>query len=287
MAATILSETTPLPTDGRVGEGRPLARRYVMCPPRFFDVAYRINPWMEPGLPVDRRLAVRQWETLRRTLEDLGHEVAVADPGPGLPDMVFAANSALVIGGRVLAARMATPERRGEEERYRAWFASRGYGDVHVPRFVNEGEGDFVVVAGRLLAGSGFRTDPRAHREAEKWFGRPVTSLRLVDPCRYHLDLAVAALDDHTVVYAPDALDAASARVLSRLFPDALVAAHPDAQRFGLNLLSDGRHVLLSASAPGLAGVLRERGYEPIQIDVSELEKAGGSVKCCVLELHQ
>jgi N-dimethylarginine dimethylaminohydrolase len=257
-----------------------------MCPPRFFDVAYRINPWMEPGTPVDRERACRQWDGLRGTLEDLGHEVEVVEPSAGLPDMVFAANSALVVGDRVLAARMATTERRGEEELYRAWFASRGYGHVRVPRFVNEGEGDFVVVAGRLLAGSGFRTDPRAHREAARWFGRPVTSLRLVDPCRYHLDLAVAALDDHTIVYSPDAFDEPSVDKLAKLFPDALVARHPDAQHFGLNLLSDGHHVLLPASSPGIAEELRERGYEPIPVDVSELEKAGGSVKCCVLELH-
>lgn len=267
------------------GSDRP--RRYVMCPPRFFDVTYRINPWMHPGRPVDVDLACEQWNTLRGTLAGLGHEVAVVEPGPALPDMVFTANSALVVDNRVVAARMATTQRRGEEQRYRAWFASHGFGDVLVPRFRNEGEGDFVVVADRVLAGFGFRTDRRAHDEVQRWLGRPVTSLRLVDPARYHLDLALAALDDHTIVYSPDAFDASSARELRELFPDALVAHHQDARQFGLNLLSDGRNVLLPASAPGVGGQLREHGYEPIPVDVSELEKAGGSVKCCVLELHR
>src|SRR5438105_11707894 len=102
------SEATPVPGHERL-------RNYVMCPPRFFDVAYRINPWMQPDRPVDRDLAGRQWENLRRTLEDLGHAVDVVEPADGLPDMVFAANSGLVIGNRVLTARMATAERRGEE----------------------------------------------------------------------------------------------------------------------------------------------------------------------------
>jgi N-dimethylarginine dimethylaminohydrolase len=284
MATTDLS---PASTAAATPATPAAGRRYVMCPPRFFDVAYRINPWMEPGRPVDRRLASRQWEHVRRTLEDLGHAVEVVKPGPGLPDMVFAANGGLVIGDRVFTARMATQERRGEEELYRRWFASGGNRKVRVATFVNEGEGDFVAAGGHLLAGFGFRTDPRAHEEAARWFGLPATSLRLVDPRRYHLDLAVAALDDHTIVYAPDALDDASARRVGELFPDALVASHPDAHGFGLNLLSDGSHVLMSASAPGLAAELAERGYEPIVLDMSEIEKAGGSVKCCVLELHQ
>ncbi len=280
--------TTALRTDpghSRASARGP-ARRYVMCPPRFFDVAYRINPWMHPGRPVDAGLACRQWNALRRTIEDLGHAVRVVEPGAGLPDMVFAANSALVVGDRVVAARMATTERQGEEALYRSWFASEGVGDVLVPRHVNEGEGDFVVVAGRVLGGFGFRTDRRAHREVQQWLGRPVISLRLVDPARYHLDLALAALDDDTIVYSPDAFDPSSAGRLARLFPDALVARHPDARRFGMNLLSDGHHVLVPASASGMAPELCERGYEPVSVDVSELEKAGGSVKCCVLELH-
>jgi N-dimethylarginine dimethylaminohydrolase len=280
-----MATTMTAPVPGTVAD-RARSRRYLMCPPRFFDVVYRINPWMHPGVPVDRALAGRQWSALRAVLEDLGHEVHVVDAGPSQPDMVFAANSAVAIGDRVLAARMATTERRGEEVPYLRWFTSRTNECVRHARFANEGEGDFVLVAGRLLAGWGFRTDVRAHAEAGAWFGLPVTSLRLVDPRRYHLDLALAALDDDTIGYSPSAFDAASREVLARQFPDALLARHPDACGLGLNLLSDGAHVLLPASAPGLAAQLREHGYEPVPVDVSELEKAGGSVKCCVLELH-
>jgi N-dimethylarginine dimethylaminohydrolase len=43
---------------------------------------------------------------------------------------------------------------------------------------------------------------------------------------------------------------------------------------------------VLSAAAAGLAAQLRERGYEPVGVDLSELLRAGGSVKCCTLELR-
>ena len=50
-----------------------------------------------------------------------------------------------------------------------------------------------------ILAGHGFRTDPRAHAEAARVFGREVVSLELVDPRYYHLDTALAVLDATTI----------------------------------------------------------------------------------------
>ena len=59
-----------------------------------------------------------------------------------------------------------------------------------------------------------------------------------------------------------------------------------DAAVFGLNAVSDGRHVVLPSAATDLVDQLRERGYVPVGVDLSELLKAGGSVKCCTLELR-
>ena len=101
-----------------------------------------------------------------------------------------------------------------------------------------------------------------------------------------HLYLAV--LDDTTdeVMYYPPAFSPGSREVLRRLFPDALIAGAEDAAAFGLNAVSDGLHVLLPQAATGLLGPLRERGFEPVGIDLSELLKGGGSVKCCTQELR-
>ncbi|MGY2061196.1 dimethylargininase, partial [Nocardia gipuzkoensis] len=43
----------------------------------------------------------------------------------------------------------------------------------------------------------------------------------------------------------------------------------------------------LGAAATDLHAALRERGYHPVGIDLSELLKAGGSVKCCTLEIDR
>jgi arginine dihydrolase len=281
-----VTSVLPQPTAATAPERTATRRRYLMCRPEHFAVVYSINPWMRPGTPVDRDLAVRQWDRLRRTYLDLGHRVDELDPLPGLPDMVYAANGATVVAGTVLGARFRHRERAAEAAAHRAWFAARGFARVHPAEHVNEGEGDLLVVGGTVLAGTGFRTDPAAHAEAAAVLGLPVVPLRLVDPRFYHLDTAVAVLDERTIAWYPPAFDAASRAELGARFPDAVVADEADALVLGLNAVSDGRHVVLAAAATRLAAALAERGFVPIPVELSELLKGGGGVKCCTLEIR-
>ena len=264
-----------------------------MCPPEHFTVEYAINPWMDTTVAVDAGLALKQWSMLRDTLGDLGHTVHVLDPVPGLPDMVYAANGAFSVDGTVYGARFRYPQRSAEADAHRAFYTT--FAADHGWRFtgpaqVNEGEGDFAYLPGAygglVLAGYGFRTDPAAHAEAQEVLGRPVVSLRLVDPAFYHLDTALAALDDRHVAYYPGAFSPASQRVLAQLFPDAVLADRADAEAFGLNLVSDGRHVILNTDATAMGDKVRAAGYLPVHVELSELKRGGGSVKCAVAELR-
>ncbi len=271
-------------------ERLPRERTYLMSPPEHFVVEYAINPWMDVSTPVDTELAVKQWEGLRETLVRLGHRVHVLAPETGLPDMVYAANGAFSVDGVVYGARFKYAQRIPEAAVHRRFYDQQGWTFV-APTETNEGEGDFAYLpdalgGGVILAGHGFRTEVAAHAEAQETLGRPAISLRLVDPRFYHLDVALASLDDRTIVYYPGAFSAASQRVLAQLFPDAVVADEEDALSFGLNLVSDGRHVVLNSEATALAAKLRQAGYVPVPVELTELKKGGGSVKCCIAELR-
>jgi N-dimethylarginine dimethylaminohydrolase len=275
----------PVAVEARTPVRTAIPRHYLMCPPTYFAIEYAINPWMVPGAGVDRALALAQWDVLRRTYLDLGHTVELLAPVRGLPDMVYAANGATVVGGVVLGARFRFPQRAGEAVAHATWFRRAGARVVE-PEFVNEGEGDLLVVGDLVLAGCGFRTDPRAHAEAARVLGREVVSLELVDPRYYHLDTAVAVLDATTIAWLPEAFSPRSRAVVCERFPDALVADPADAAVLGLNAVSDGRHVVLPRRATRLAAALDERGYVPVPVDLSELLKGGGGPKCCTLEVR-
>jgi N-dimethylarginine dimethylaminohydrolase len=88
------------------------------------------------------------------------------------------------------------------------------------------------------------------------------------------------------VAYYPGAFTQPTQQILRNAFPDAVVADENDALAFGLNLISDGRHAVLNSEATGLAAKLRAAGYEPVPVELGELKKGGGSVRCCIAELR-
>jgi N-dimethylarginine dimethylaminohydrolase len=267
----------------------------LMCRPEHFTVSYRINPWMHPEDPTDTSLAVRQWEELYRIYLDLGFDVELIDPIPGLPDMVYAANGGFTLDGIAYGAKFQYDERGPEGPAYMDWFRSHGF-EVAEPVSVNEGEGDFLLVGERILAGTGFRSDAASHDELRRLFGeagrdggagREVVTLRLIDPSFYHLDTAIAVLDDSNIAYLPKAFDEASLEIIRGLYPDAVTVNDADAAVLGLNSFSDGKNVVIASRAVGFEASLRERGYNPIGVDLSELLLGGGGVKCCTLELRR
>ncbi|HET8928226.1 MAG TPA: N-dimethylarginine dimethylaminohydrolase [Microbacterium sp.] len=269
-------------------------RRYLMCRPEHFTVSYTINPWMEPANPTDTALAVRQWQDLYDAYIRLGHEVELIDPIPSLPDMVYTANGGFVIDGIAYGAKFRYQERVPEGPAFMDWFRAAGF-EVAEPVAVNEGEGDFLLVGDVILAGTGFRSSDDSHRELHEVFGKEVLSLTLVDPRFYHLDTALAVLDPvegpggverANIAYLPHAFDDRSQRLLAERYPDAIRVSDDDGAVFGLNSSSDGLNVIISPRAKGFEAQLRERGYNPVLVDLSELLLGGGGIKCCTLELR-
>ena len=265
-------------------------RTVLMCRPDFFTVSYRINPWMHPEDPTDTSLAVTQWETLYAKYLELGYDVHLIDGLPGLPDMVYAANGGFVLDGIAYGAKFQYPERQPEGPAYMEWFAANGF-TVAEPVSTNEGEGDFLLVGETIYAGTGFRSDAASHDELRRIYGREVVTLKLVDPSFYHLDTAFAVLDSNggpgSVAFLPKAFDAASLDILDERFPDAIHVNDADAAVLGLNSFSDGKNVIIASRATDFERQLRERGFTPHGVDLSELLLGGGGVKCCTLELRR
>lgn len=280
MSATL--ETSQASLDAPVQATAPTV---LMCRPEHFTVSYRINPWMHPEDPTDTSLALHQWSVLYDTYLQLGFTVKLIDSLPGLPDMVYAANGGFVLDGIAYGAKFHYPERQPEGPAYMDWFRSVGF-DVREPETVNEGEGDFLLVGDTILAASGFRSDTTSHQEVAAIFGREVVSLQLINPHYYHLDTALAVIDSETIAYLPSAFDDTSLAILRERYPDAIIATEEDASFLGLNSFSDGYNVVIAERATTFAKDLRDRGYHPIGVDLSELLLGGGGVKCCTLELR-
>lgn len=255
-----------------------------MCKPAYYDIEYEINPWMDIQDQPDREAALRQWQRLRETYESLGVTVELIEQVRGLPDMVFTANSGIVVGKRFLAANYRYRERKGEEQHFRRWFQEHGFEVIPLSHYQG-GEGDALFYRGTLYLGYGFRSDPAAHEEIRTILGCPTVSLRLVNPYYYDFDTTFCPLGDRGVLYFPEAYDADSQERAAAI-PGAMRMTQVQAEHFvGNSVYVDGK-LLVSYLDDTLRQQLARLDIEPVLFGMGEFKKAGGGIKCLTLYME-
>jgi len=255
----------------------------LMCPPTHYGIEYEINPWMHVTSQVDRPRAQQQWDALLLTYAELGAEVVLADPVPGLPDMVFTANAGLTWGDRVVLSRFRHPERQREESRWRELFESWGAPVCDTGEIAFEGAGDALFVGDTLVCGYGFRTDPAAIAMVAGQLGVDVVAVELVDPRYYHLDTCFCPLDRDTVLFAPAAFSPESQERVRHLAGRVIEVPDRVAAGFACNAIAIGDVVVSSTAVDELRTPLRAAGYRTLALPMDEFMKAGGGVRCLSL----
>jgi N-dimethylarginine dimethylaminohydrolase len=320
----VCDEATPLDFGRTALPERPTHGTVLLVRPTYFDVRYRINPYM--GGRVDGDRATEEWDRLRRAYERYADRVVVLDPdevdagtadrdpaghgsdgsdGPktdvagdapapveSLPDLVFCANLAVPTadGSGVVLAEMATEERAGEPAHFAAWCREAGF-DVAVldGDAAFEGTGDAIWHPGRRLlwGGYGVRTERAAYDELARRLDTPVVTLELSDDRFYHLDVCLAPLTEETALVVPEAFTEAGLARIEGLFERTVEVPAAEATG-GLACNShgvDGEHVLLGSGNPETERRLEAAGFTPVPVPTTEFRKAGGSVRCLKLAL--
>jgi N-dimethylarginine dimethylaminohydrolase len=272
----------------------------LMCRPDYFDVSYSINPWMHPAdwqrnATVLLGKAQSGWQEMEKKFESLGVSVKLIDPQPSLPDMVFTANAAIVLDGKVLLARFRHQERQGEEK-YFAEFFNKLKDDGTVKevqvlpeKIYQEGAGDCAWDSIRQIFWAGY--GPRSSKEAipfiEAYFNKPVVALQLASEEFYHIDVSLCPLSGGHVMYSPEAFTKESICIIQEhVTADKLIAVdREEARNFALNAVNLKDKIVLSRCSNKLENLLKERGYSVIMAPVETFSMSGGSVFCMTLRL--
>jgi N-dimethylarginine dimethylaminohydrolase len=297
-----------------------------MGDPRFFSVRGGANPHTRNIIgikkAVNAELARQQWHSLARALTDYGAEVLVVEPHENLPGLVYPANAGFLypLEGapaerKIFHLSNLLPTRAPEREVYRTFIRSLGFTTSDFQsRF--EGEADFIPAGNYLLFTHGrieqqrfvpsfsvppwkrvygFRSDARALDElTEIASGRAILSIELCLEAHYHGDTVLCTLGrrrEFLLAYM-EGMTPRSREVLRDAFGENLIAlSEADAALYAANSFQIERDGKLFIFLPegvsdALRQQIRERGVEPVVIDVSEfLAKGGGSIKCMILDL--
>lgn len=263
---------------------------YLMCPPEWYDVNYVINPWMAGNVHQPARDTVfAQWKSLYQTLQQIA-DVRLLHARQGSPDMVFVAHAALVQHGVAAVSSFAHPQRQTEEGHLRKWLQDAGFLLWETPRetcFEGEGDAMFDENGGHLWAAHGVRTCRQSHKHVADAWHTPVTSLHLVDPRFFHLDMCFAPLSGGDLLYFPQAFDAASRARIEAAYPadKRIAVSELEATQFACNLINVGNRLIMGRVTTDLAERLRGLGYEVAELDLSEFQRGGGSAKSLALRL--
>jgi len=274
----------------------------LMVDPSHYEVAYVINPWMKPGAWNENREghyreAQAASAALHEALAAAGAQVMMMPGAPGLPDMVFPANAAVVLDRRALVARFRFPERRGEEPLFlRAFqsFKARGLLD-EVAQYpegcFQEGAGDAIWDDTRQLLWCGYaqRSVQESLQVTRDFFNVAVVPLELVSPRFYHLDTCFLALSGGEIVFYPPAFsDAGKAQMRAVAGKDNLIeASDEDAQGFCVNAVNFGREIVMARPQDGLRARLTERGYHVTGVELDPFILSGGGAYCMTLRLNR
>ena len=141
----------------------------------------------------------------------------------------------------------------------------------------------------------GFRSEISALAELQQIAkDKEVVALELSDEAYYHGDTTLCAFGPDRrflLAYLEALMPSAAQRLREQLRDEVIPLSTADAALYAANsftLAQNGKHSLFMPAGVSekLQAQVRERGVEPVTIDVSEfLRKGGGAVKCMIGDL--
>ena len=254
---------------------------------------------MDLGVAVDPARALAQHRELHRQLAS--SVPTVAFPGdPSAPDGLFPNNVFATAPGRLILGHMRHPVRQREADRtdIRAFFAAMGYGevDLRAQPGICELTGALVIDRARGLgyAGLSERCDEAGAAAMHAAFGLRATLVFDLAPGEYHSNVVMSVLAGRVLVVCPSGFaDPAVSAALTSFYAPAVVtlsAAQKAAFAGNCIAVSTDRVFLSQAGAdaldPGQVESLARAGFMLAPVPLDEIEKAGGSLRCCVAEIY-
>jgi len=258
------------------------------------------NAYMADAAAFDAQRASMQHRNLHRAISTVLPTVCFAGD-PATPDALFPNNVFGTAAGRCIIGRMRHPVRQRETRRadIRAWFRNvLGYREIDLSQCacVAELTGSLVIDRARGVGYCGLseRCDRAgALAMAEAFALRHLLVFDLATG-EYHTNVVMSALAGRGLLLCREGFaDAAVAEALARTDPGTTIVIDADekAGYVGNCIALGERGLWMSACAeralkPATRRAIESLGLEVCSVELDELEKAGGSLRCMIGEIY-
>jgi dimethylargininase len=224
-------------------------------------------------VPIDPSKAVEQHANYEAALAGAGFEIVRLPELADDPDAVFVEDTALLLGDHAVITRPGAASRADEVHSTAAGL--NGHFQLHWVKQGYVDGGDVLRIGQTLYVGRSTRTDAdgiQALTELVAPLGYTVVKAKLGD-C-LHLKTGATYAGNSLLLYNPQAVDPSQFKGI-----EPIAVLEPAAA----NCVLAGDRIILPASNPRTAAMLRKRGLNVVEVDVSELQKAEAGGTCMSL----
>lgn len=260
--------------------------KVIICKPTNFEVDFQVNPKLDRRLKIDKTKVFGEYIALRQTLKDLGLEVIEINQVPNLLSMVYLGDWGFLHGDTFYVAKFKKTPRRKESRYASRLLVKMGYKVTTSPDRDYFSGADLSKTKEKYYFGWGKRTAVKSQDHLEKFLNTTLIDFKITDHIYNHLNKCLGPIDDHNVVYYPDAFNMIEHAKVCYHFPNPIAISDEDAKLYATSFIKiDDKVIVPKGISEELRTSLLGLGLDIIELKVDEYVKGGQGLKSLCLFL--
>jgi N-dimethylarginine dimethylaminohydrolase len=267
-----------------------MAIQFLVSPPSGRRPPHHLNPWAMPKAGYDIVNGRRQWDRFVEVLACAGDvELIEIDENDNAPNLTFTGNTALIYGNLAVLSSFRDPQRRRQQDVFRAGLTGAGLATTSLREAYFEGAGNALFDRVRPLCYVGYRLNGERNATSELYeiIGCRVVPLLLVDERFYHLDMVLCSLGSgHVLAYMAAFAPQAQSQLRRSIEPRYLIEIDSaDALELVCNMVEVDDSLIMHGASRRLRERLNAAGYRIFCSQLDELLSVGGGARKLALRL--
>ncbi|WP_428912584.1 dimethylarginine dimethylaminohydrolase family protein [Niallia sp. Krafla_26] len=266
-----------------------ILKKVILCQPQYMTIRDVINEtqkkFKNEGIHIEK--ALEQHEEFVKTLRAFDIEVILLPYHKKYPEQVFTRDIGFTLGETIFVADMASNIRHGEENVLKQWLEDEEISYYNIIGHQIEG-GDVIIDQDTIYIGISDRTTSEAIDHMQRLLNDQFNIVPIDFESKYlHLDCVFNVVSPEVALIYPGALHQKEIDLFKSRF-ECIEVSKEEQFTLGTNVLSIGNNKIISLPVnQHVNKELRSRGFEVIEVDITEIIKSGGSFRCCTLPIHR
>jgi dimethylargininase len=217
---------------------------------------------------INQAKALIQHQSYVEALKQVGSKILSLPPEDLLPDSTFVEDTAFVFGKTAFLCSAKEETRRNEVESV-AQELKDHLKIVNLEPYIDGG--DILNTPQAIYIGLSKRSNERAIQSLSHKVGKKIISVPVIKGL--HLKSAVNYLGNNVLLIDPE-------RVENTAFKSFQWIEVEEKDSYAANCLALGNRIIMPAGFPTIREKILQHGFETVEVEMSEFEKADGGVTC-------